>query len=119
MGVVTAGRTVPGPDGEPPTMTDLPAPADARRLFPWRNDHGHNARGFIGYQARLDHPDMPVLIEVLGLQYADGVTHRSIGIDGMPDEMTPALARAIAAALTEAADRIESADDSQAGPRSP
>ena len=94
-------------------MADLPAPADAQRLFAWRTLDGHSARAFIGYRTRIDDPGTPVLIEVLGLQYANGVTLRTIGIDGIPDEITPAVARQIAAALTEAADRIEAAIDSQ------
>ena len=79
-------------------MADLPAPADAQRLFAWRTLDGHSARAFIGYRTRIDDPGTPVLIEVLGLQYANGVTLRTIGIDGIPDEITPAVARQIAAA---------------------
>ena len=51
-----------------------------------------------------------MLIEVIVPEYADGVTQRTIGVEGMPDEMTSVLARTVAAALTEAADRIEVAD---------
>ena len=118
VGMDTTGRVVTAVGAEPPTMADLPAPADAKRLFAWRDLDGHSARAFIGDRARIDHPESPVLIEVLGLQYADGVTLRTIGVDGMPDEMTPALARLIAAALTQAADRIEAADG-EAGPGAP
>ena len=90
-------------------MADIPAPADAHRLFAWRNYKGRNARAFIGYRNSIDSPGAPVVIEVLGLQYADGAIERTVGIEGMPDEMTPAIARAIAAALTEAAERIDNA----------
>ena len=92
VGMDTTVRVVTAVGAEPPTMADLPAPADAKRLFAWRDLDGHSARAFIGDRARIDHPESPVLIKVLGLQYADGVTLRTIGVDGMPDEITPVQA---------------------------
>ena len=110
---MTAAAATPRPPA------GLAAPADARRLFAWRRHDGHSARAFTGYQSRIGPEATPVLIEVLGLQFDDGATARTIGVDGMPEEMTPALARAVAAALIEAAERIEAAAESDGRRSSP
>jgi len=82
---------------------DVAAPASAVRTFGWQRD-GVWFRDFAGTTRSAG----PARVHIFGRQQADGSTRRWIAIHTRHlNVLDPAAARALAAALTGAADEIE------------
>lgn len=94
-------------------FADVPRPVDVQRISPWsRWDRSRHARLFSVQTRDIElAPGNSAVVEVVGVQYDDGTTERAVNWDNVPAEMTPDQARAIAAALIEAAHRIDTGTD--------
>jgi hypothetical protein len=87
-------------DHTPPHVAHIAAPADATHLGEWDDlDTGQWSRNFTG--TRHHHG-----VLVVGVQHDDGTVGRLVAVHS-DDELTPAAARKLAAAITAAADEID------------
>jgi hypothetical protein len=92
-------------------VPDLPIPTDA---VPgdWTCLTGH-AEDWIRTMTWSRHDAAGAVVAVQGAQYADGRIERYIYFDDVPDELTAAGARQLAAALLDAADAADAFDGMQ------
>ncbi len=79
-------------------------PEDATWIGPWEDGQ----RLFDGYSWRVEHTThngrpYPITVAVIGKQHLDGRIQRRIAVDVPGDPITPAEARQLIEALTEAA----------------
>lgn len=90
------------------TTATVAAPPDATRVSAWDDPDDHAARRYFTGATRVAGP---ATVGLQGWQRRDGaVTSRSIYLDikpGPDDELDPATARAIAAALMAAASELD------------
>jgi hypothetical protein len=89
---------------EQSSHADVAAPAGAIEVGPWRKSKsGDRSRSFRSVTG-IDGLD--VAVEISGSQYTDGRTEGHVSLTGNLTNLDPAGARAVAAALLAAADRI-------------
>jgi hypothetical protein len=87
-------------DHTPPHLADIAAPAYATHVGEWDDyDTGRWSRPLTGTRHRRD-------VKVVGVPHDDGTVGRLVTVR-CDDELTPAAARKLAAAITAAADEID------------
>ena len=91
----------------------IPVPADAMDVpSPWEElDTDLWQRVYCAWR----HPDVPDAVQVLGYQRSDGTVHRTIFANVDLEDIDAGTARAIAAALIQAADELDPAQRVHSG----
>jgi hypothetical protein len=87
------------------TPDNIAAPADAKHVSGWVNegDLGLPGRWFLGTERNV----AGVRVAISGWQESNGPTQRHIGVTADAHELDAAAARALAAALRDAADELD------------
>lgn len=91
-------------------LAGVPRPADAgENLQPWLDldNDGTHTRTYSKFNAMVPHNFGRAKIETLRTQHSDGQVERIVLLDVMPCELSADQARALAAALLDAAGRTD------------
>jgi hypothetical protein len=94
----TKGHTMHEPRAE---LANIAAPADATHVGEWDDDDtGRWSRPFTATRHHR-------AVKVIGIQHDDSTVGRLVAVRCDDEELTPAAARKLAAALTAAADEVD------------